>query len=127
MRLAIDFDNTLAITEFPKIITAVPYGFAYLRVFQTLGMRIILNTCREDHHLTDAVNFCANHGITFFAVNENVDHHWPTNGRKVWADVYIDDKNLNIPLIQHPVYPDHVDWHKVGPAVIDKFVRSLRT
>lgn len=59
------------------------------------GHKIILWTCRDGMHLVDAIVWCAEHGLFFDAVNNNLDEHvtqYGSNCRKVFADYYIDDK-----------------------------------
>lgn len=62
---------------------------------QARGDPVILNTCRTGKRLQEAVSFCARHGLHFQAVNENlpqVVRMLGHNPRKIYADVYIDDK-----------------------------------
>lgn len=60
--------------------------------------RLILWTCREGDQLERALQWCYAHGLTFDAVNDNLPDHittWGNNPRKVYADVYIDDRNAS--------------------------------
>ena len=68
------------------------------------GHQIILWTCREGKALDEAVQWCKIHGLTFDTINENVQESkewYKSNGlpydntRKVYADVYIDDKAVS--------------------------------
>lgn len=59
----------------------------------------ILWTCRHGEQLKFAVDYLKNeHGIVFDFVNENIPSQIEMYGdcRKIWADYYIDDKNLDI-------------------------------
>lgn len=107
LRIAIDFDGTIVENAFPRIGEPLPGAFEVMRELQEAGHRLILNTCREDHktridkrHLTDAVEFCRENGIEFVSVNENHpddefrDPDECKAVRKVYADIYIDDRNL---------------------------------
>lgn len=52
----------------------------------------ILWTCRTGEALKEAVEYMKDvHGIIFDYVNENVYG----DSRKVWANYYLDDKNIN--------------------------------
>lgn len=62
---------------------------------QRSGATIILWTCRDGKRLREAVNDCGKHGLKFNCVNENCPQAIAMlghNPRKVYADVYIDDK-----------------------------------
>jgi hypothetical protein len=94
--LAIDFDGTIVAHAFPAIGEPLPLAFAVMQELQAAGHRLVLNTCREGDYLAAAVLFCQRHGITFRSVNQNhpEDEFRPEPGRKVYAHVYIDDRNL---------------------------------
>ena len=93
---AIDFDNTIAYTEYPKIIKPLPYAVEVLQVLSRDPCSIlILWTCRENESLDDALNYCSMLGIRFDYVNENAEcliERYGNDCRKIGADVYIDDK-----------------------------------
>ena len=63
------------------------------------GDKVILWTLREGELLDLAVNFCKGWGLTFDAVNDNIPEmieRWGCNSRKVSADVYLDDRAVNL-------------------------------
>ena len=67
------------------------------------GGKIILWTCREGQSLKNAVEWCARHGLQFDAVNDNLpemNEIFGANSRKVGADIYIDDKAMNVQYTQ---------------------------
>ena len=76
------------------------------------GSKIILYTSRENGTrklLDEAVAFCKEQGIPLYAVNENPGNPHaakiglkPSDGRKVYADLYIDDKAINPAGIKTP-------------------------
>lgn len=92
MIIAVDFDGTLCIEGRPNLML-----FARLRASQQAGNIVILWTCREGKRLSEAVAFCRKHGLIPNCVNCNhpsgvaIMGH---NSRKVYADLYIDDKNM---------------------------------
>ena len=97
MIIAIDFDQTLHIGQWPQIGQPKPYAVHALKTLRDEGHYLILWTCREGRELLDAVNWMNEHGIPFDRVNDN--HHRMVqfhncNSRKVYADLYIDDKQL---------------------------------
>lgn len=103
--IAVDFDGTLCADKFPEI------GEANYRLISALmecrkrnpDTRLILWTCRDNHtedkHLDKAVEFCRQFGLEFDAVNENIPEVkalFNNDTRKVFADKYLDDKNMSI-------------------------------
>lgn len=100
MRIAIDFDNTLATwdPERPNEIgPAIMRNLSLALRLQQAGHKLILWTCREGKSLEQAAKWCAQHGLIFDAVNANIHdpgYGWP-DSRKVYADLYIDDRAVN--------------------------------
>lgn len=102
MIIAVDFDGTLVEHEFPKIGKPKMKVIKFVKELKDRGCKLILWTCREDiesgNYLSQAVEFCKQYGLYFDAINDNIQpykNHLFTNCRKVYADLYIDDKNLN--------------------------------
>ena len=98
--IAVDFDGTLCENEWPDI------GKPNLSLINTLiSMRslgyakLILWTCREGEELDRAVTWCAEHGLEFDAINDNLPEQkgkYGNNSRKVSADEYWDDRGVTI-------------------------------
>lgn len=99
--IAVDFDGTLCTGGFPDIEEGRPNVnlFNELIALKSKGNKIILWTCRGGESLNEAINFCAENGLIFDKVNENIPEvlemlafdHEP---RKVFADIYIDDLSI---------------------------------
>lgn len=101
----IDFDGTIVKHDFPRIGEPLPGAFDVMKELKENGWKLILWTCRENdgykisrQFLKDAVEFCRENGVEFDAVNEacmDVEFR-PEDGlkRKVYGNVYIDDRNL---------------------------------
>lgn len=108
--VAVDFDGTLCTDTFPDIGKPNPLVIRYVKRLAAEGSKIILHTCRENGTrplLDEAVAFCKTQGIPLFAVNENPGNLHPAryglshaDGRKVYADLYIDDKAINTAEIE---------------------------
>lgn len=99
---AVDFDGTLAIGEYGNKQVPNISLMGYLIQERRRGNKVILWTCRTGEHLEDAVRFCNGYGLEFDAVNENLPEIIADYGgdtRKVFADFYIDDRNLSPALI----------------------------
>lgn len=96
--IAVDFDNTIAITKYPEIIEPIDMTIFTLKQAKERGATIILWTCREGKELEDAVNWCKENNVPIDYVNENTPERiekWGNDCRKIGADVYIDDRAIN--------------------------------
>lgn len=97
MTIAVDFDGTIVHHRYPAIGKPIPFALETLKQLSEDGHRIILWTVREGKLLEDAVEYCRQNGLEFYAVNsEFPDSGWTNNwaSRKLRADVYIDDRNF---------------------------------
>lgn len=96
MILAIDFDGTIVEHAYPDIGTEIPFAIDTLKLLQEEGHQLIMWTYRTGEKLEEAVAFCQQRGLEFYAVNrcypEEPDEE--TIARKVLADIYIDDRNF---------------------------------
>ena len=96
--LAIDFDGVIrkAKRATDEGYELMPFCKWILKKLHKEGFRMILWTCRSKSWLEDPVNFLIDKDIMqyFECINENVKEicFWDT--RKIYADVYIDDLNL---------------------------------
>ena len=103
--VAVDFDGTLCENAFPEVGAPNRAVIDYVKRLAADGSKIILYTSRENGTrklLDEAVAFCKAQEIPLYAVNENPGNPHaakiglkPSDGRKVYADLYIDDKALN--------------------------------
>lgn len=99
MIYAVDFDGTLCESAYPGIGKPRQDIIDSLIEWQKNGDKLILWTCREDELLDAAVKWCREHGLVFDAINDNLPEEtekWGHNPRKLGADVYIDDKSINL-------------------------------
>lgn len=121
MTIAVDFDGTIVEHRYPEIGKEKPFAIQCLKQLQQEGNRLILWTSREGKLLEDAVAFCHERGLDFYAVNSNQpdDALFKYPSAKVIADVYIDDRNLG-------GIPD--DWGAIYEMITKKRVelRSAR-
>lgn len=92
---AVDFDGTLAESVWPGIGKPNRTLISHLIKRRNEGNKVILWTCRCGDRLEEAVTWCSYHGMNFDAVNENLPEmveFYGNDSRKIFADVYIDDK-----------------------------------
>lgn len=113
MKIAIDFDGTVVTHDYPQVgedIGAVPV----LKKLVQCGHKIILFTMRSGKQLQDAIDWYNNNEIPLYGVNiDPTQSNW-TASNKAYANLYIDDCGLNIPLIQDVERnTQYVDWVKV--------------
>lgn len=113
--IAFDFDGTLTQSDTFNCQDFVFYDKAiyYVRKIQKLPVETILWTCRHDESLAKAVNRLKDIGIEFDYIN--CDNKKRNSGRKINADIYIDDKAND----------GKIKWHKIYRK-IRKIVRQRR-
>jgi hypothetical protein len=98
MIIAIDFDGTIVEHAYPKIGKPIPFAIDTLLQMQKDGHKLILWTVRRGQLLQDAIDYCAQQGLYFYAENENYRGETKEKGtefsRKLGVDLFIDDRNL---------------------------------
>lgn len=94
--IGVDFDGTIVEDGYPKIGKPRIFAFETLKRLQEDGHRLILWTYRSGRSLDEAVEFCKQNGITFYAVNKSFpeEQYDATKSRKIYADLFIDDRNI---------------------------------
>ena len=98
MTIAVDFDGTIVEDRYPDIGPEQPFATETLRMLIKERHRLILWTVREGKALEEAVNWCRERGVEFYAVNRDYpeekaefNNHF---SRKIKADIWIDDRNI---------------------------------
>lgn len=97
--IAVDFDGTLCENNWPEIGEPKFGTITYLLKEKKQGAKLILWTCRVGEMLEKAVTWCAEHGLEFDAVNENLPEiieSFGTDTRKIFANEYLDDRNVSL-------------------------------
>ena len=92
MIIAVDFDGTLQLPDKAPNLRLI----SSLVNAQRKGNTVILWTCREGKTLIEALEFLRAYGFIPNLVNQNAPQTVKMLGqdpRKVYADIYIDDKN----------------------------------
>lgn len=96
--VAFDFDGTLCWDKYPLIGPPRHIMLDLVNEVRNYGCKTILWTCRVGDRLAEAVDWCSRHGVTFDTINENIPDNilqYGTDPRKVFADVYVDDRSFN--------------------------------
>lgn len=98
MTIAVDFDGTIVEHCYPKIGKELPFATQTLRMLIEDRHKLILWSVREGKLLEEAVEWCRERGIEFYAVNKDFpeedlekNQHF---SRKLKADIWIDDRNI---------------------------------
>lgn len=109
--LAIDFDGTIVDDAYPGIGKPKLFAFETLKRLQQEGHRLILWTYRSGKRLQEAVDFCADNGIEFYAINKSFpeEQNDTEKSPKIHADLFIDDRNIG----------GFVGWGKVHQMLIE--------
>ena len=96
--IAVDFDGTIVEHRYPEIGEERPFATETLRMLIKDHHRLILWSVREGKLLQDAVDWCHERGVDFWAVNRDYpeeerekNNHF---SRKIKADYFIDDRNV---------------------------------
>lgn len=98
MIIAVDFDGTIVKHKYPEIGPELPFAVETLKKLQEEGHKLIMWSVREGDTLDEAIDWCRQRGLEFYAINrdypeEEVDknNHF---SRKLKVDIFIDDRNL---------------------------------
>lgn len=99
MIIAVDFDGTIVEHRYPKIGEEKPFATETLRMLIRDGHRLILWSVREGELLDEAIRWCHERGVDFYAVNNDYpEEKGPESNkhfsRKIKADYFIDDRNV---------------------------------
>lgn len=98
MVIAVDFDGTIVEHKYPEIGEEIPFATQTLKMLIHDKHELILWSVREGQLLEDAVNWCKERGVEFYAVNKDFPEEDTEKNRhfsrKLKADMFIDDRNL---------------------------------
>lgn len=94
--VAVDFDGTIVENKYPGIGKPMMFAFETLKKLQDEGHILILWTYRSGKSLDEAVEFCKQNGIEFYAINRSYPEEEFSEeiSRKIQADIFIDDRNI---------------------------------
>lgn len=98
MTIAVDFDGTIVTHEYPAIGVERPFAIDTLKMLIRDQHKLILWSVREGKLLDEAVEWCRERGVEFYAVNrdypEETTKNNPHFSRKLKVDLFIDDRNV---------------------------------
>lgn len=98
MTIAVDFDGTIVTHRYPEIGEELPFAIETLKMLIRDHHKLILWSVREGKLLDEAVEWCRERGVEFYAVNrdypEEIKEHNKSYSRKLKVDLFIDDRNI---------------------------------
>ncbi len=98
MTIAVDFDGTIVEHRYPEIGNELPFATETLKMLIAEHHKLILWTVREDELLQEAVDWCKERGVEFYAINRDYPEESLENNnhfsRKLKVDMWIDDRNI---------------------------------
>ena len=97
MIIAVDFDGTIVEHRYPEIGREIPFAITTLKMLIEQRHTLIMWTVRQGDLLQEAVDWCKERGVEFYAVNKNFpEENIDNNGCycKINADLFIDDRNI---------------------------------
>ena len=98
MTIAVDFDGTIVEHKYPEIGEEIPFAVETLKMLTNDRHRLILWSVREGKLLDEAVEWCRERGLEFWAVNrdypEETRQNNPSFSRKLKVGMFIDDRNV---------------------------------
>jgi hypothetical protein len=108
MIVAIDFDGTIVNSAFPNIGEIKPNAERVIKRLFGEGHKIIIWTCRPVNNkgFSEMKEWLDSRDIPYHKINENIDEINLITSRKILADIYIDDRNINC-------LESGVDWYSI--------------
>jgi len=118
--ICIDFDGTCVKHKYPEIgndIGAQPI----LKELVDKNYKLILYTMRSEKELDEAIKWFSDNEIELYGVQLNPTQHTWTKSNKAYANLYIDDAALGIPLkTDFPLERPYVDWVAVQELLVKR-------
>lgn len=119
--IAVDYDETLTTdNKYPEAGTPNMLAIHYCKEYKNRGGLLLLFTCRSGRPLTKALLSLSEHGLTFDAVNKNVQEqldYWNETAPdteispKPFAHMYIDDRAF-------PNQDGKLNWGLIGTEML---------
>lgn len=123
MTIAVDFDGTIVEHRYPEIGPEKPFATETLRMLIRDRHQLILWTVRSGRLLDEAIAWCRERGVEFWAVNRDFpeediekNEHF---SRKLKVDLFIDDRNLGGLPDWGTIYrmiSENKSWHDLTSA-----------
>lgn len=126
--IGLDADGTCWKNTYPTIGADIGAQHWLLHIHKTYFVKYLLWTMRTGKELEEAQAKLAEMEVPIWAVNNNPDQVKWSESKKIYANVYVDDTALGMPLCSVGRKP-YVNWHQAGP-LLEEWCRThakLRT
>ena len=114
---------------YPKIGEELPFATETLKMLIKEHHKLILWTVREGALLDEAVNWCRERGVEFYAINKDYPEErqeWNNHfSRKLKVDMWIDDRNIGGLPDWGQIY-QMIHYNKTWHDIMREERRSLR-
>lgn len=139
MTIAVDFDGTIVEHRYPEIGEEIPFAIETLKMLIADRHKLILWSVREGKLLEDAINWCRERGVEFYAANKDYPEERGKDNnnyysRKLKVDMFIDDRNIGgLPdwgtiyrmITEHKTYQDII-MERVGQTTYNDAPKKKR-
>lgn len=120
--IAVDFDGTIVVHEYPRIGELIPGAKATINTLASNGHKVFLWTMRswnKQHPtvLQEAAMFCEDAGIYLAGINQSPQQF--SSSKKQYASIYIDDAAAGCPLCDWKGNPV-CDWNRIAKILADR-------
>jgi hypothetical protein len=115
--IIIDFDGTIATLNYPNLGNVKNHAVRVIQRIKDNGGKIAIWTCRCDDDERKVKEFLDKHEIPYDKFNEPFDEMnimFGGNPRKIYGDVYIDDKEL------HAQMNGGIDWLQIEEFLFEE-------
>lgn len=126
----VDFDGTLCRNKWPEIGAPNTRLIRFLKAKRKKGDAVILITMREGEAEKAAVEWCKSKGLEFDAVNDNLEavkQMYGNNPRKIFCNVYLDDRNISMREMQWELEKLYQEGSFDGEEEVSKPVPDAET
>jgi hydroxymethylpyrimidine pyrophosphatase-like HAD family hydrolase len=108
---AVDFDDTL----FDRNLKPLPNAIHTMQRIKENGGEIAIWTCRTGMDLRVAAKTLDQYNIPYDTINDTLPSFyeiWGNNGRKIWADVYVDNASIH--------NRNGIDWYEIEKWIFEE-------
>jgi hypothetical protein len=112
--IGLDFDGTCVKNEYPKVGGSIQAEKLLVHLHKTYNIQYMLWTMRTGPELEAAVKWFEDNDIPLWGINNNPEQaRWSTSPKN-YANLYVDDTALGMPLIEGYKGKPYVDWSEAG-------------
>lgn len=119
--LAIDFDGTIAVQDYPRIGILIEEAKEVINSLYDSGEYIIIIwSCRDEKEELEMIKFLNENDIRYHYINENCEefiqlrksYNMEVPKRKIYYDILVDDRALLSQSVKKD-FPPYMDWMEI--------------